>query len=93
MQLRSAGTGDAQAICTVLRRSITAPCAADHGNDPALLDDWLRDKTSEAIRSRIADPGEAVRIAPRDAAIPGVAATRLTGTSCATMDRRLVKLA
>lgn len=79
MHLRNAVSGDAQAICTVLRRSITMLCAADHGDDPAILEDWLRNKTPEAVRSWVADSGQIVRIATRDPAILGVAATRLTG--------------
>ena len=32
---------DAQSACEVVRRSISELCAADHGNDPIILSQWL----------------------------------------------------
>jgi hypothetical protein len=41
MKIRDAKVDDACAAAQVLRRSITDLCAADHGNDPAILAQWL----------------------------------------------------
>lgn len=53
MRIRDAISDDAPAACEVLRRSITELCAADHGNDPAVLARWLSNKTPEIFRSWI----------------------------------------
>ncbi len=51
---RPARPDEAEAACTVLRRSIEALCQADHGDDPALLGAWLANKTSEQVAASIA---------------------------------------
>lgn len=40
---------DAEAACTVLRRSITECCVEDHHNNPELLSSWLQNKTPENV--------------------------------------------
>lgn len=50
---RLARPDDAVEACTVLRRSITELCQADHGNDPVILAAWLANKTPEQVRSWI----------------------------------------
>ena len=49
MTVRSATPADAEAACTVLRRSITECCGEDHHNDPELLSVWLKNKTPENV--------------------------------------------
>ena len=51
MKIRDAVPEDASAACAVMRRSITELCAADHRNDPAALQRWLGNKTTEIFRS------------------------------------------
>ena len=47
---RDARSADAEAICRVVRRSITECCAADHGGDLRLLTAWLANKTPDTVR-------------------------------------------
>lgn len=74
MQIRDAVIKDAPAACAVLRRSITELCAADHGNDPAILRRWLANKTPEIVASWIAKPGNSVLLAVEGAAVLAVGA-------------------
>lgn len=46
---RKATTADAQAACTVLRRSIMECCVEDHHNNTELLSAWLQNKTTENV--------------------------------------------
>ena len=62
MKIRDAAPEDAAAACLVMRRSIAELCAADHGNDPAVLDRWLSNKTPEIFRSWI-KPGNTLLVA------------------------------
>ena len=54
MQIREAVAGDSEQACNVMRRSITELCAADHGNDSAILARWLANKTPENVAVWIA---------------------------------------
>ncbi len=47
MIIRPATLADARDLCAVVRRSIVELCVEDHGNDPALLRAWLRNKRPE----------------------------------------------
>jgi GNAT superfamily N-acetyltransferase len=53
MKIRDAVAQDAAAACEVMRRSIAELCVVDHGNDPAILERWLSNKTPEIFRSWI----------------------------------------
>lgn len=53
IRIRSAVTGDAPAVCAVVRRSITECCTEDHHNDPQLLGAWLSNKTVAAAEAWI----------------------------------------
>src|ERR1700682_2678351 len=53
MRIRDAVPDDASAACEVMRRSITELCAADHRNDPVILERWLSNKTPEIFKSWI----------------------------------------
>ncbi len=61
--IRDARPEDAAAACAVLRRSIVELCAADHRHDPAILADWLANKTVETVRSWIGQPGGSLMVA------------------------------
>ena len=47
--VRNARRTDAPAMSAVLIASITQLCAADHRNDPAVLAQWLANKTPESV--------------------------------------------
>ena len=47
--VRNARREDATAMSAVLIASITQLCAADHRNDPAVLTQWLANKTPESV--------------------------------------------
>lgn len=72
MQIRDAIIADAPAACRVLRRSITELCAADHRDDPAILDRWLHNKTPEALATWVSRPGGSILVAVDESAIVGV---------------------
>jgi len=63
MEIRDAVPADAAAACGVLRRSIAELCTADHGNDPAILERWLANKTPEIVGSWIMRPDNSVLVA------------------------------
>jgi GNAT superfamily N-acetyltransferase len=54
MEIRDAIVEDASAACQVLRHSIEQLCEADHRNDPAILEQWLSNKTTANVVSWIA---------------------------------------
>jgi GNAT superfamily N-acetyltransferase len=56
-------TADARAACEVIRRSIVELCIADHRNDPAILTQWLSNKTPETFVSWINQPANSVLVA------------------------------
>jgi hypothetical protein len=47
MEIRDAVPDEAPAGCMVLRRSIAELCQAGHKNDPAIVAQWLENKTIE----------------------------------------------
>jgi hypothetical protein len=63
MEVRQADPKDAEFICSVVRRSIIELCTADHKNDPAILEQWLANKTPENVLRWIADPGNTLLVA------------------------------
>ena len=78
MLIRAATAKDAAEICTVLRRSITELCAADHQNDPQISSQWLANKTEDNLRTWIAREGQIYCVAEIDGRIAGVAAVSAT---------------
>lgn len=79
MEIRDALIEDAPAACAVLRRSITELCVADHGNDPAILERWLANKTPQIVASWIVKPGNSVLLAVEGEAILAVGAVTDSG--------------
>lgn len=63
MQIRDALPEDASAACIVLKRSIAELCTADHKNDPAILEQWLGNKTHENFCAWVAQPDNSVLVA------------------------------
>ncbi|MEA3179582.1 MAG: hypothetical protein QOI59_3105 [Gammaproteobacteria bacterium] len=61
--IRRARPADADAIVTVLRRSITELCVDDHHNDPGVLGGWLQNKTASNVCVWIDAPGNFMVIA------------------------------
>jgi GNAT superfamily N-acetyltransferase len=72
MEIRDARLEDAPTGCQVLRRSITELCVADHRNDPAILAQWLGNKTPEAFVSWITQPGNSLLVAIEDGKVLAV---------------------
>lgn len=66
MKVRDARPEDAEAACLVLRASIIELCAADHGNDPVLLERWLANKQPEIVAGWIARADSSVVVAVED---------------------------
>ena len=79
MEIRDATPDDAVAACDVLRRSISELCVADHGNDPAILAAWLRNKTPEIVASWATHPGNSLLVAVEGDAILAVGSVTDTG--------------
>jgi GNAT superfamily N-acetyltransferase len=74
MHIREARIEDAPGACDVLRRSIIELCSSDHGGDPAILAQWLANKTPEHVASWIGRAGNHLLVATEDAAILAVGA-------------------
>jgi GNAT superfamily N-acetyltransferase len=66
VRIRDAKPEDAEAACAVLRASIIELCAADHKNDPVLLERWLANKRPEIVAGWIAQPEHSVLVAVED---------------------------
>jgi GNAT superfamily N-acetyltransferase len=57
IEVRAARKEDAQAASRVLRDSIRELCAADHGDDPARIEQWCANKTPDVFLSWFDEPG------------------------------------
>lgn len=79
LAIRPANSGDAEAAVKLVRRSITELCAADHGNNAAVLDRWLANKTPENFRAWISDPDNFCVIAEIDGHVSGVGLVHRSG--------------
>jgi GNAT superfamily N-acetyltransferase len=71
MIIRDAVSEDAPAACQIMRRSIAELCAADHNNDPAVLQRWLSNKTPEIFRTWI-KPENSLLVVVQDSGILAV---------------------
>jgi adenylate kinase family enzyme/GNAT superfamily N-acetyltransferase len=79
LTVRRAKAADAEAVCAVLRESITELLAPEHRNDPATLGAWLENKTVENARRWInADDRYAV-VAAEEGAVCGFAMLKASG--------------
>jgi GNAT superfamily N-acetyltransferase len=79
MKIRDAKVDDARAAAQVLRRSISELCAADHGNDPVILAQWLSNKTPDIVASWMTTPNNSVLVAVEEDTILAVGAVTDTG--------------
>ncbi|ELX09241.1 putative acetyltransferase, GNAT family [Janthinobacterium sp. HH01] len=73
LEIRVAASTDADAACTVLRRSITECCDLDHKNDPAILDAWLGNKTPQMVANWFSSPTNFSLVALNEGLVVGVA--------------------
>lgn len=71
--IRTPSLDDANAICQVIRRSITECCAADHKNDPELIAAWLQNKTPAKVRGWLQTEGALAVVAEIQGAVVGFA--------------------
>ncbi|MBK7687052.1 MAG: GNAT family N-acetyltransferase [Rhodocyclaceae bacterium] len=71
--IRTPSLDDANAICHVVRRSITECCAADHKDDPELLAAWLQNKTPDNVRRWLQTEGALSVVAEIQGAVAGFA--------------------
>jgi putative acetyltransferase len=76
---RRALASDAEAALRVVRASITELCVADHEHDPARLEPWLRNKTTEHFCAWLADPSNHLVVAELELELVGVAALHDSG--------------
>jgi GNAT superfamily N-acetyltransferase len=79
MEIRRARISDAEEACAVLRRSIIELCAADHGDNPAILRAWLANKTAENVRAWIERPDNSLFVAIDGSAIVAVGCVTAAG--------------
>src|SRR5258708_23117532 len=78
MEIGDAVPEDAAAACQTMRRSIAELCAADHRNDPVILERWLGNRTPEIFKSWI-KPDNALLVAVEDDLILAVGCVTDTG--------------
>ena len=79
MLIRDATPDDAAAACEVPRASISDLCAADHGNDPAILGRWLSNKTPENVAAWTKDASHSLLVAIEGKRIVAVGSVRESG--------------
>lgn len=79
MLVRPALAADAEQAASVLRRSISELCVADHGDDPRVLGQWLRNKTPDTVRIWIEAPDRQILVAEEDGILLGVGAASQAG--------------
>lgn len=72
-RIRIATPEDADAACEVVHRSIAECCAADHHNDPALVQTWLHNKTPGNVRAWLDQQDAFSVVAEAEGAVVGFA--------------------
>ena len=73
VEIRIATPRDAACACKVVRRSISECCGEDHGNDAAILEAWLGNKTAENVEAWILSPANFSVVAIAGDAVAGIA--------------------
>lgn len=63
IEVRDAVASDADAVCSLIRRSIAELCGADHHGDPAILGRWLASKTPDNVVTWIKRPDASLLVA------------------------------
>lgn len=79
MLVRPALVADAEEVASVLRRSISELCSLDHAGDSKVLEQWLRNKTPETVRSWIEADDRFVLVAEENGHILGVGSASSSG--------------
>jgi len=79
MEVRDATAEDADLGVAVLRRSIVELCEADHKNDPAILQQWLSNKTAESLVRWVSNPDNSLLVAVENGHIVGVGSVTNSG--------------
>ncbi|MGE8131842.1 GNAT family N-acetyltransferase [Methylobacterium sp. NPDC080182] len=80
MNTRLATPRDAEAGSSVLRRSISELCHADHAGDPATIAAWTANKTPDSWLAWLAQPGASLLVIERATEIIGVGMVDRGGT-------------
>jgi GNAT superfamily N-acetyltransferase len=79
MQIREALPDDAEAACSVMRRSIAELCHADHRKDPAILARWVGNKTPQNFRAWIDQEDNSLLVAVEGDVVLGVGSVSNAG--------------
>ena len=79
LEIRKATPGDAQAACTLLRRSISEGCELDHRDRPGVLDSWIGNKTPETVANWFSSPANYALVAEREGELLGLALLTAAG--------------
>lgn len=79
ISVRRAEPDDIAAMSRVLTASIVELCAADHGNDPAAIAAWTRNKTPEGVAAMLDNPNLLMFVAEEAGVIGAVGAVTRTG--------------
>lgn len=77
--VRRAEPDDIPAMSRVLTASIIELCAADHGNDPAAIAAWTRNKSPEGVAVMVGNPNLLMFVAEARGGIGAVGAVTRTG--------------
>jgi GNAT superfamily N-acetyltransferase len=79
LSVRRAEPGDIPAMSRVLIASITDLCSADHGNDPAAIAAWTRNKSVKGVAAMLEHPRGRTFVADLDGTVVGVGAVSEAG--------------
>ena len=74
--VRPATVVDAAAACVAMRRSIAECCSADHRDDPAVVDAWLKNKTADNTKALIQGQENFCVVAVVDGSVAGFGMAR-----------------
>ena len=77
--IRPAKPEDAEAIASLIIRSIREVCGPDYGNDEELLSFWCKNKTAENMRRGIQDPNNYWIVAAEGHIVVGTALLSVSG--------------
>lgn len=61
--VRPAREADVPEMSRVLTDSIVELCSPDHGNDPAVIEGWTRNKSEDGVRAMLSNPANALLVA------------------------------
>ncbi|MFT4189935.1 MAG: GNAT family N-acetyltransferase [Comamonas sp.] len=88
---RPAHAADAAAACALVRASIREACQADHGQDPARLNRWLDNKTTDHFARWLADPAAYAVVAEIEGRPAGFALARQNALRLCYVDPALLR--